>query len=104
MIVKLKKFWSCFMITLLFTLADSFLPNHYVNFLSGNDYTHADITEKGILEAVAEYFEQHTTPRKTAFSTGTLTKIPDITARKLYQYYYEVKGRREKVLKRKNIF
>lgn len=81
------------MITLFFRLTYSFLPNHHVNFLSGNDYTHADITEIGILDAVAEYFEHHPPPGKAAITPGTLTGIPGITARKLYDRYYGGKRR-----------
>jgi hypothetical protein len=64
-----------------------FYPNEYVPFLSPNDYTQADITEVGILKAVAAFFETH--PQAGIhISPGELTGIPDITSSKLFNRYY----------------
>ncbi|XP_067685699.1 von Willebrand factor A domain-containing protein 7-like [Haliotis asinina] len=64
-----------------------FLPNQFTLLSSGSDYTHQDITEIGILYAVAEFFETHPLPDKSV-SPGELTGIKDITARKLFDKYY----------------
>ncbi|OWF51464.1 von Willebrand factor A domain-containing protein 7 [Mizuhopecten yessoensis] len=57
--------------------------------LRGNDYTLADITEIGILQAVATYFEGVPPPGSSSnVAAGSLTSIVDITARKLYSAYY----------------
>ncbi|XP_069122433.1 uncharacterized protein [Argopecten irradians] len=66
-----------------------FYPNQYASFLKGNDYTLADITEIGVLQAVATYFEGVPPPgSSTNVPAGSLTGITDITARKLYDAYY----------------
>ncbi|XP_071103949.1 von Willebrand factor A domain-containing protein 7-like [Haliotis cracherodii] len=67
--------------------ARGFLPNQFTLLSSGSDYTHQDITEIGILYAVAEFFETHPLPDKS-ISPGELTGIKDITARKLFDKYY----------------
>ncbi|XP_033758555.1 LOW QUALITY PROTEIN: uncharacterized protein LOC117340882 [Pecten maximus] len=66
-----------------------FYPNQYASFLKGPDYTLADITEIGVLQAVATYFESIPPPgSSTTVAAGSLTGITDITARKLYDAYY----------------
>ncbi|XP_046570368.1 von Willebrand factor A domain-containing protein 7-like [Haliotis rubra] len=67
--------------------ARGFLPNQFTLLSSGSDYTHQDITEIGILYAVAEFFENNPLPGKS-ISPGALTGIKDITARKLFDKYY----------------
>lgn len=70
-------------------LSEGFFANQLSQFVGPKDYTHADITEIGILQAVAEYFES--TPATLGGSTlgvGSLTGIQDITAKKLFDKYY----------------
>lgn len=70
-------------------LSEGFFANQFSQFVGPKDYTHADITEIGILQAVAEYFES--TPATLGGSTlgvGSLTGIQDITAKKLFDKYY----------------
>ncbi|KAL4228607.1 Von Willebrand factor A [Mactra antiquata] len=64
-----------------------FLPNPF-SAININDYTHTDITEIGILKAVAKFFEQHPVQQCKPCTPGSLTGLPDITARKLYDTYY----------------
>ncbi|XP_046576241.1 von Willebrand factor A domain-containing protein 7-like [Haliotis rubra] len=50
-------------------------------------WTHADITEMGILKAVAAYFEANPRPN-TTLAAGDLTQMKNMTTRKLFQAYY----------------
>ncbi|XP_048240671.1 von Willebrand factor A domain-containing protein 7-like [Haliotis rufescens] len=72
------------------------LPQGVITFfpsrLSGVDIgdgtlTHADITEVGILKAVASNFEANPRPNST-LAAGDLTQMKNITTRKLFQAYY----------------
>jgi hypothetical protein len=57
--------------------------------LGTKDYTHADITEIGILQAVAEYFESTpATPGGSTLVVGKWAGIHNITAKKLFDKYY----------------
>lgn len=68
--------------------SQSFLPNQFSPNVKATDYTHADITEAGILQAVAAFFETVPAPGKTKVAPDTLTGITDLTTRKLYDAYY----------------
>ncbi|XP_053372636.1 von Willebrand factor A domain-containing protein 7-like [Mercenaria mercenaria] len=70
-----------------FTCSVAFLPNPF-SAININDYTHTDITEIGILKAVAQFFEDNPVQQCQPCSKGSLTGITDITARKLYDKYY----------------
>ncbi|WAR05598.1 VWA7-like protein [Mya arenaria] len=67
--------------------ARGFLPNSF-SAIDINDYTHTDITEIGILKAVAKFFEENPVQACRDCSAGALTGITDITARRLYDQYY----------------
>nr|XP_022338687.1 von Willebrand factor A domain-containing protein 7-like [Crassostrea virginica] len=67
----------------------AFIPNAFTPYITDQDFTHQDLTEQGILSAVAEYFESKPAPGKsTPPQAGSLTGITDITARKLFNAYY----------------
>lgn len=70
-----------------FTNSVGFLPNPF-SAININDYTHTDITEIGILKAVAKFFEDNPVQQCQPCTPGTLTGIADITARRLYDKYY----------------
>ncbi|XP_046366074.2 von Willebrand factor A domain-containing protein 7-like isoform X2 [Haliotis rufescens] len=67
---------------------DAFFPNRLTSTKLGNGtLTHKDITEIGILQAVAGYFEDN--PRDgSLIQAGELRGIEGITALKLFQRYY----------------
>lgn len=67
---------------------DAFFPNRLTSTKLGNGtLTHKDITEIGILQAVASYFEDN--PRDgSLIQAGELKGIEGITASKLFQRYY----------------
>ncbi|XP_061182850.1 von Willebrand factor A domain-containing protein 7-like [Saccostrea echinata] len=68
---------------------DAFIPNAFTPYITDKDYTHQDLTERGILLAVAEYFESKAAPGQSAPpQAGSLTGIVNITARKLFDTYY----------------
>lgn len=71
---------------------NAFIPNAFTPYITDKDYTHQDITEQGILLAVAEYFETKAAPGQSAPpQAGSLTGIVNITARKLFDAYYGCK-------------
>lgn len=70
-----------------FTLAEAFFANIYGDYAYKTDYTHAEITEIGILKAVATFFEE-TPMNGNQPAPGSLTGIADITAKKLYDQVY----------------
>lgn len=55
--------------------------------LGKETFTHQDITEVGILRAVAAYFEENPRP-ESPVGKGELTGLAHITARKLFDRYY----------------
>ncbi|XP_067664114.1 von Willebrand factor A domain-containing protein 7-like [Haliotis asinina] len=66
----------------------SFFPNRLSSVDIGDGtWTHADITEAGILMAVAAYFEANPRPN-TTLAAGDLTQMKDMSTRKLFQAYY----------------
>ncbi|XP_062605380.1 von Willebrand factor A domain-containing protein 7-like [Saccostrea cucullata] len=68
---------------------NAFIPNAFTPYITPSDYTHQDLTEQGILLAVAEYFESKAAPGQSAPpQPGSLTGIANITARKLFDAYY----------------
>ncbi|XP_071153469.1 uncharacterized protein [Mytilus edulis] len=72
-----------------FTYTEAFFPNPYGLYVGRDDFTHAEITEIGILKAVAAFYEETPlTPGGSTPSSGSLTGIQDITAKKLYDKVY----------------
>ncbi|XP_052092523.1 von Willebrand factor A domain-containing protein 7-like [Mytilus californianus] len=72
-----------------FTYTEAFFPNPYGQYVGKDDFTHAEITEIGILKAVAAFYEETPlTPGGSTPSSGSLTGIQDITAKKLYDKVY----------------
>ena len=69
------------------TIAGAFFPNPHGKYVNEDDYTHADITEFGILQAVASYFEENP-PGGVTFSSGSLTGLNYTTARILFDKVY----------------
>ena len=68
----------------------SFLPNH-INpppYLEDDDYTLSSITERGILLAVAEYFENTPLEERPPINPGDLTNLNPLTPETLYEAYY----------------
>ncbi|XP_046563425.1 von Willebrand factor A domain-containing protein 7-like, partial [Haliotis rubra] len=66
----------------------SFFPSRLSSVDIGDGtWTHADITEMGILKAVAAYFEANPRPN-TTLAAGDLTQMKNMTTRKLFQAYY----------------
>ncbi|XP_071096229.1 von Willebrand factor A domain-containing protein 7-like [Haliotis cracherodii] len=78
----------CFWVMLLPQDVISFFPSRLsgVNIGDGT-LTHADITEIGILKAVASYFEANPRPN-TTLAASDLTQMKNITSRKVFQAYY----------------
>eukprot|EP00105_Crassostrea_gigas_P030488 XP_011452806.1 PREDICTED: von Willebrand factor A domain-containing protein 7 isoform X2 [Crassostrea gigas] len=75
--------------TLLLYGVSAFIPNAFTPYITDKDFTHQDLTEQGILLAVAEYFESKPAPGKSTPPTaGSLTGISNLTARKLFDAYY----------------
>ncbi|XP_046365968.2 von Willebrand factor A domain-containing protein 7-like isoform X2 [Haliotis rufescens] len=69
-------------------LVNGFFPNHLSSLDLGKEtFTHQDITEVGILRAVAAYFEENPRP-ESPVGKGELTGLAHITARKLFDRYY----------------
>ncbi|KAL3836670.1 hypothetical protein ACJMK2_022092 [Sinanodonta woodiana] len=79
-------FTTAAVFSVVFSLAFAFLPNPFSS-IGPNDYTHDDITQLGILQAVAKYFEKNPVPGCPC-TAGSLSGIRDIDARKLYDGYY----------------
>ncbi|XP_076091880.1 von Willebrand factor A domain-containing protein 7-like [Mytilus galloprovincialis] len=71
------------------TYTEAFFSNPYGLYVGRDDFTHAEITEIGILKAVAAFYEETPlTPGGSTPSSGSLTGIQDITAKKLYDKVY----------------
>ncbi|XP_052253774.1 von Willebrand factor A domain-containing protein 7-like isoform X2 [Dreissena polymorpha] len=86
--IKMARIWLSLLVLGCFqrdTLC--FLPNPF-SAIDTNDYTHTDITEIGVLKAVAKFFEENAVQACRNCSNGALTGLPDITARRLYDQYY----------------
>ena len=67
----------------------AFLPNQLTPFISGEDFSHADITELGILYAVQDYLQSKYTSTEYAHSQEIeQLSVKGITARKLYDKFY----------------
>ncbi|XP_033098972.1 von Willebrand factor A domain-containing protein 7-like, partial [Anneissia japonica] len=67
----------------------SFYPNRLgLVQLTKNDHTLEDITESGILLAVAKYFESIPLPDRPTLNPGDLTELEPLTASTLYSAYY----------------
>ncbi|KAK3607797.1 hypothetical protein CHS0354_031297 [Potamilus streckersoni] len=79
-------FTTAVVFSVVFSQAFAFLPNPFSS-IGPNDYTHDDITQLGILQAVAKYFEKNPVPGCPC-TPGSLSGIRDIDARKLYDGYY----------------
>ncbi|XP_067664113.1 von Willebrand factor A domain-containing protein 7-like isoform X2 [Haliotis asinina] len=79
---------TSFLLILSFERVYSFFPSRLSSVDIGDGtWTHADITETGILKAVAAYFEANPRPN-TTLAAGDLTQMEDMTTRKLFQAYY----------------
>ncbi|XP_067663920.1 von Willebrand factor A domain-containing protein 7-like [Haliotis asinina] len=64
---------------------DGFFPNRLTSVpLGDNTWTHEDITEQGILQAVAAYFEAN----NTRFAERGLSQRSNLTASYLFRQYY----------------
>ncbi|XP_033098969.1 von Willebrand factor A domain-containing protein 7-like [Anneissia japonica] len=86
------KFQSTLMLLLgvfMVTPVAAFYPNRLGSLqLTKDDYTLEDITESGILLAVAHYFESKPLAGRPTLSPGDLTGLQPLTASTLYSAYY----------------
>ncbi|XP_078681319.1 von Willebrand factor A domain-containing protein 7-like isoform X1 [Branchiostoma floridae x Branchiostoma belcheri] len=80
---------AIFLSAFLLLPAESFLPNHWSSHyvLNPTDYTHEDITQIGVLKAVAKFFEDNP-PAGTSFTTGQLQNLMPFTPTNLFQTYF----------------
>ncbi|KAK3104893.1 hypothetical protein FSP39_012645 [Pinctada imbricata] len=82
-------YFKFMILTSLFVSTQAFYGSQILPFITSSDYTLSDLTEIGILQAVAKFFEKVRVPWKpTEPPPGSLSGISDITARKLYDKYY----------------
>ncbi|XP_063420891.1 von Willebrand factor A domain-containing protein 7-like [Mytilus trossulus] len=87
--MKMQTMQHILLFILTFAYIEAFFSNPYGLYVGRDDFTHADITEIGILKAVAAFYEETPlTPEGSTPSSGSLTGIQDITAKKLYDQVY----------------
>ncbi|RXM93248.1 Apoptosis-associated speck-like protein containing a CARD [Acipenser ruthenus] len=84
--------------------ASSFYPNHESKGVGLQDLTDADITEMGILKAVATFMERNPRPGTQEFRAGQLVDLSPLTPTTLFQAYFKgvhfVDRHREALIKR----
>ncbi|XP_078244762.1 von Willebrand factor A domain-containing protein 7 [Pogona vitticeps] len=66
-----------------------FRPNRESGSLPPGDFTDADITEMGVLRAVASYMEKNPLPGKPPMSPGELENMEPLTATRLFKAYFQ---------------
>ncbi|XP_008103953.2 von Willebrand factor A domain-containing protein 7 [Anolis carolinensis] len=77
-----------FPLLLCLSIASGFLPNHESGGIE-SDFTDADITEMGVLRAVASYMERNPLPGKPATTPGKLENMKPLTATGLFKAYFQ---------------
>uniref|UniRef100_A0A8C6VLN7 von Willebrand factor A domain-containing protein 7-like n=1 Tax=Naja naja TaxID=35670 RepID=A0A8C6VLN7_NAJNA len=70
-------------------IVSGFRPNHESGEISSSDYTDTDITELGVLRAVAWYMERNPLPGKPALTPGELENMNPLNATGLFKAYYK---------------
>nr|XP_060617059.1 von Willebrand factor A domain-containing protein 7-like [Anolis sagrei ordinatus] len=77
-----------FPLLLCLSIVNGFLPNHESGGIA-SDFTDADITEMGVLRAVASYMEKNPLPGKPATTPGMLENMKPLTASGLFKAYFQ---------------
>ncbi|ETE59868.1 Protein G7c, partial [Ophiophagus hannah] len=70
-------------------IVSGFRPNHESGEISSSDFTDTDITELGVLRAVAWYMERNPLPGKPALTPGELENMNPLNATGLFKAYYK---------------
>ncbi|KAL7986407.1 hypothetical protein Chor_011573, partial [Crotalus horridus] len=70
-------------------IVSGFRPNHESGGISSNDFTLTDITELGVLRAVAWYMERNPLPGRPTMAPGELTNMVPLNATGLFKTYYQ---------------
>ncbi|KAF7236093.1 von Willebrand factor A domain-containing protein 7 [Varanus komodoensis] len=70
-------------------VANGFRPNHESGDIAPSDFTDADITEIGVLRAVAWYLERNPLPGKPPMSPGQLENMVPLNATGLFKAYFQ---------------
>lgn len=66
-----------------------FRPNHESGGIAPSDFTDTDITELGVLRAVAWYMERNPLPGKPPAAPGELEFMTPLTASRLFKAYFQ---------------
>lgn len=75
-------------------LVSGFLPNRESGSISPNDFTDTDITDMGVLRAVAWYMEKNPLPGKPPMTPGELENMKPLNATGLFKAYYQGRGQK----------
>ncbi|XP_061475402.1 von Willebrand factor A domain-containing protein 7-like [Rhineura floridana] len=70
-------------------IVNGFLPNHESGGIDSTVYTDADITEAGVLRAVARYMERNPLPGRSPMVPGELENMKPLNATGLYKAFYK---------------
>ncbi|XP_003218068.3 von Willebrand factor A domain-containing protein 7 [Anolis carolinensis] len=71
------------------SIASGFRPNHESGGIDPSDFTDTDITEMGVLRAVAWYMERNPLPGKPPMTPGQLENMKPLTATGLFKAYFQ---------------
>nr|XP_028575724.1 von Willebrand factor A domain-containing protein 7-like [Podarcis muralis] len=66
-----------------------FLPNHESGGIDSTVFTDADITEEGVLRAVAHYMETNPLPGRSPMAPGELENMKSLTATELFRAFFK---------------
>ncbi|XP_070593768.1 von Willebrand factor A domain-containing protein 7-like isoform X3 [Erythrolamprus reginae] len=70
-------------------IVSGFRPNHESGEISSSDFTDTDITELGVLRAVAWYMERNPLPGRPPMTPGFLENMKPLNATWLFKTYYQ---------------
>lgn len=79
-------------------IVSGFRPNHESGGISDSDFTDADITEMGVLRAVAWFMERNVLPGTSPMDPGELENMKPLTPSGLFKAYFEGKKQKTAVL------
>lgn len=74
---------------------NGFWPNHESGGIRKSDFTDADITELGALQAVAHFMEKNPLPGQSPAAPGELEHMVPLTVTRLFKAYYKGKAEAE---------
>ncbi|XP_053155316.1 von Willebrand factor A domain-containing protein 7-like [Hemicordylus capensis] len=70
-------------------IVSGFRPNHESGGIASSDFTDTDITEMGVLRAVAWFMERNPLPGKPPMAPGQLENMKPMTASGLFKAYFQ---------------